>query len=146
MKTKKLFNNSSVDVIDFRIEEAEIGDNGDIILTNDVRGYKATGRTLEWTIKAGEKLEFPAYVADYLLKTFGFLEEYKIEKEPEIKNPKSETKSETKFETKSEIEEVNPEEENQGGYKCKFCGKVYDKKRALSMHMGATHADELSSL
>ena len=85
MRTKKLFNNSSVDVIDFRIEEAEEGPDGDIIVTNDTRGYKTTGRTLEWSIKAGEKLEFPRYVADYLMSVFGFLEEYKVEKEPEIK-------------------------------------------------------------
>jgi hypothetical protein len=74
MKTKRLFNNSSVDVIDFRIEEAEINDAGDLIRTNDTLGYKPTGRTLEWTIKAGEKLEFPHYVADYLMSIFGFLE------------------------------------------------------------------------
>jgi len=129
MRTKRLFNNSSVDVTDFRIEEAEEGLNGEIIVTNDTRGYKTTGRTLEWTIKAGEKLEFPQYVADYLMATFGFLEEYKVEKEPEIKK---------------EVEKS--EEEPVGGFKCKFCGKVYDKKRALSMHMGTTHADELANL
>jgi hypothetical protein len=129
MKTKKLFNNSSVDVIDFRIEEAEEGPDGDIIVTNDTRGYKTTGRTLEWSIKAGEKLEFPRYVADYLMSVFGFLEEYKVEKEPEIKK-----------------EAEKSEEESADGYKCKFCGKVYNKKRALSMHMGTTHADELANL
>ena len=126
MKTKRLFNNSSVDVIDFRIEEAEINDAGDVIRTNDTLGYKPTGRTLEWTIKAGEKLEFPEYVANYLMSIFGFLEEYKVEKLPEKK------------------EEVEPEDFV--GFKCKFCGKVYDKKRALSMHMGTTHAEELANL
>lgn len=128
MKTKRLFNNSSVDVIDFRIEEAEINDAGDLIRTNDTLGYKPTGRTLEWSIKAGEKLEFPEYVANYLMSIFGFLEEYKVEKLPE----------------KKEESEVASEEVS--GFKCKFCGKVYDKKRALSMHMGTTHAEELANL
>lgn len=128
MKTKKLFNNSSVDVIDYRIEEAEIGEDGGVIRTNDTRGYKPTGRTLEWSIKAGEKLEFPEYVANYLMSIFGFLEEYKVEKLPE----------------KEKELEVAPEDFV--GFKCKFCGKVFDKKRALSMHMGTTHADELANL
>lgn len=128
MRTKKLFNNSSVDVKDFRIEEAEIGEDGGVIRTNDNTGYKTTGRTLEWSIKAGEKLEFPEYVANYLMGIFGFLEEYKVEKLPE----------------KEKEPEVTSEEVT--GFKCKFCGKVYDKKRALSMHMGTTHADELANL
>lgn len=128
MKTKRLFNNSSVDVKDYRIEEAEIGEDGGVIRTNDNTGYKTTGRTLEWSIKAGEKLEFPEYVANYLMGIFGFLEEYKVEKLPE----------------KEKEPEVAPEDFV--GFKCKFCGKVYDKKRALSMHMGTTHADELANL
>ena len=46
------------------------------------------------------------------------------------------------------IKEKEPEvaPEDFVGFKCKFCGKVYDKKRALSMHMGTTHADELANL
>ena len=128
MKTKKLFNNSSVDVIDYRIEEAKVGDDGEIIKTNDTLGFQTTGRTLEWTIKAGEKLEFPEYVANFLLGIYGFLEEYKVEKLPE----------------KEEEKEAEPEDFV--GFKCKFCDKVFDKKRALSMHMGATHADELANL
>jgi len=128
MKTKRLFNNSSVDVIDYRIEEAEIAEDGGIVRTNDNRGYKATGRTLEWSIKAGEKLEFPEYVANYLMSIFGFLEEYQVEKLPE------------------KVEEPEAAPEDFVGFKCKFCGKVYDKKRALSMHMGTTHADELANL
>jgi hypothetical protein len=96
--------------------------------SNDPLGYKPSGRTLEWSIKAGEKLEFPDYVAEYLMKTFGFLEEYKIVKKPEIEK-----------EPEIKIENVD-------GFKCKFCDKIFDKKRALSMHMGATHADELANL
>lgn len=131
MKNKVLFNNSSVDVTDYRIEEAALDENGNIISSIDPIGYKTTGKTLEWTIKAGEKLEFPEYVAKYLMSIFGFLEEYKVEKKLEEEKVK-------------EVEDVK--ETKEGVFTCKFCGKTFDKKRAFSMHIGATHADELANL
>ena len=121
MKNKIVKNSSTVDVENYMIEEAAVDENGEIIKDISPTGHKVTGKTLEWSIKAGETLEFPHYVADYLMATFAFLEV-------------------------ADKVEVKEEKKVEGSLVCKFCGRSFDKPRALSMHMGTSHTDELTSL
>jgi hypothetical protein len=101
MKNTVLFNSSDKDILEYRIEEAQIDPyTGDLIWDETTQTYKKTGRTLEWTIKAGEIIEFPRYVADYLLSIYGFLE---------VKNPRK-VKA-----VKADPEEVSSIEDNQDG-------------------------------
>lgn len=73
-RTKILTNpESGADVIDYRISEAEIGPDGTPVPDFRTGSYKTTGRTLEWSIRVGETLRFPEYVADYLLQVYPFL-------------------------------------------------------------------------
>lgn len=122
MKNKILFNPSKKDIVDYRIEEAELDKDGEVVYEEDVP--KWSGKTWEWTIKAGEKVEFPCYVADALKNIYGFLEEIKPE--------------EVKPETVVEAEPVIG-----GDLNCKFCGKTFTSKRNLGLHLGATHYDKL---
>lgn len=74
VKLKTLFNSSDKNITDYRIEEALIDQNtGEVYWDEDRQTYKKTGNTLEWSIKAGETLTFPYYVADYLQGIYGFL-------------------------------------------------------------------------
>ena len=80
MKNIVIHNGSDKNIVDYRIEEAQIDPNtSDIIFDDTTQTYKKTGRTLEWSIKAGETVEFPKYVADYLRKIYDFLD---------VRNPK----------------------------------------------------------
>ena len=127
MKTKIVFNDSSKDILSYPIEEAEIDEStGTTIWDEKTQWYKKTGTTLEWTIKAGETLELPAYAADYLMNVYGFLREVK---------------------DGAVVEEVQKEEESkhllEESFKCKYCGKAFDKKKAFVMHVASAHIDEV---
>src|SRR3990167_10921796 len=63
------------DIIDYRIEEAKFDQDGNIITKNKPPFYETTGRSLDWTIKAGETLAFPEHVANYPKKIYSILDE-----------------------------------------------------------------------
>lgn len=113
------------DIINYRIEEAQFDSEGNIIPQVDPPFYKTTGRSLDWTIKAGETLNFPEYVANYLKKIYDFLE---IEDEA-----KEEVKEEPKVEAKAVEGQIN----------CKYCGLPFKNSRALGLHIGIKHSDKL---
>ena len=110
------------DIIKYRIEEAELDSNGEPIMDKDTGRPRWTGKTLEWTIKAGETVEFPGYVADYLKKIYGFLQVVKSVKEEEV---------------------VGRVGEETGKHICKYCGKGFKRSRDLGLHMGLKHRDKI---
>ena len=128
MKTKILFNpEKGKDIIDYRIEEAEFDHNGNMVMDANTGRVKWTGNTLEWSIRVGEKVEFPEYVADYLKKTYSFLQV--ISKE-EVK------------EKKEEVLEVKGKKA--GGFTCRFCGRDFSGKVQLGVHIGTKHTDKIT--
>ena len=125
MKTKVLYNPTTLDIVDYRVEEAEVDQNGNVVYFDSEP--KWTGKTFEWSIRSEEKIEFPAYVADYLKKIYNFLEEVKPAEKTE--------------EVKEEVKEAEPVPT--GPFICKFCGKSFTSKRNLGLHLGATHYDKI---
>ncbi len=121
-----LYNNSEKDIIDYRIEEAEFNSQGDIVMDATTNRPKWTGNTLEWTIKAKEKVEMPDYVAEYLMGIYPFLE-----------NAKLETKKEPKKKVKLAKVKVS------GDFKCKFCSKSFTTQKGVGIHTGAVHYDKI---
>jgi len=109
------------DVLNYRIEEAELDQYDNPIIDDNTGRPKWTGNTLEWSLRVGETAEFPAYVADYLKKIFPWLEEKEKPKE-EVKPAKA---------------------QESGSFVCKHCGKALKTKRGLGLHIGASHPDEI---
>lgn len=110
-------------IINYRIEEAEFEKDGSIIIDPTTSMPKWTGKTLEWTIRAGETVEFPAYVADYLLSVYDFLEE---KKPVEVK--------ETVEKAKSKVG---------GNLACPKCGKTFNSAKGFALHMAMKHTDDI---
>ena len=81
IKSKVLCNSSDKDVLNYKIEEAMINPaTGDPLWDAENQTYKKTGITLEWSIKAGETLSFPEYVANYLMGIYGFLKHTNVKR------------------------------------------------------------------
>jgi hypothetical protein len=118
---KILRNPTKLDIIDYRIEEIEFDQNGKPLIDSKTGKFKWTGNTLEWSIKAGETLEFPDYVADYLKGIYGFLEEVKEKKEGVVEASKEPT----------------------GKIVCKYCGQTFKTPMNLAMHMGSRHPEKI---
>jgi hypothetical protein len=119
-----LKNPSDKDIIDYKISEAKLDADGNALFDPASGGYKETGMTLKWTLKAGETKIFPKYVADYLKGIYDFL---KIEESVVEENV-------------PETTEAKPVE---GMVSCKFCGMNFKNMRALGLHMGSRHSDEI---
>lgn len=135
MTKKKLFNPTDKDILDYRIAEAQLDSNGEPVFDNMAGDYKWTGETFEWSIKAGQTLEFPGYVADYLKKIYDFLE-YKDEKS-ETSTPEEAKTGEIKEAT---VEEAKPQD---GIVSCKYCGQNFKNTRALGLHIGSKHTEKI---
>lgn len=113
----KIVHNPSIsDIIDYPISEAQVDANGNILYDNDGK-MLVTTRTLTWTIKAGETVKMPAYVADYLIGVAEFLQEVAEEKE----------------EVKKAV----------GGDTCPKCGKTFKGYKAKALHYAAKHPELL---
>ena len=108
-------------IINYRIEEAKVGIDGEPTLDQDTGRYVWTGTTLEWTIKVGETVEFPVYVADLLLKIYPFLQEVKNEKEATVKR----------------------QGKKSGEHVCKYCQRSFKRAKDLGLHMGLKHTNEI---
>ena len=122
-----LHNPTTTDVIDYWIEEFQVDKDNQLVLNRDGKPL-STGRTLEWSLVAGETAVFDLdYVAQYLLKIFGFLEE--------IKNkPVSAPEQEIPIAVEVKKGEDNP-------IKCKFCGQGFKTKMNYGVHLGSKHQD-----
>lgn len=65
---------NGADVLNYPISVAELDPETGKPITDTGNGqYKSTGQTLLWSIKKGERLVFPEYVADVLKDRYGFL-------------------------------------------------------------------------
>ena len=123
MLNKILHNPTQKSIIDYRIEEAVLDQEGNPVIDKTSGRPKWTGNTLEWTIRAGETKEFPGYVADYLKSIYDFLE---VKKQPEDVKKKEEVKVDKK-----------------GKFVCKHCGKSFKSIRGLGLHIGLAHTKEI---
>lgn len=118
-----LRNPTDAEISNYRIEEVELGADGKAIVGPD-GGYKRTGVTLEWSIKPGETLEFPDYVAKYLKHIYDFLEV--------VDTPADMPAAKTA--------EANPD---MGNIVCKHCGLNFKNYKALALHMAGKHPEKL---
>lgn len=122
-----LHNPSKSDIVDYKIAEAELNSDGDVIWDTMTGTYKGTGVTLEWTILAGETKSFPKYVAEYLKKIYDFLE-VKEETEP------------TEESTNVIIPEASP---TTGNVSCKYCGMNFKNEKGLALHIAHKHPEKI---
>ena len=142
----KILNNpTDHNILNYRIAEIQVDENENPKLNNEGNPM-GTGRTLEWSINAGETLEFPNYVADYLKQIYGFLKI--LEKSPEIPVIRPEI-------PKQSVETVKQEEltepavvldvhvQEVGKLLCKHCGQSFQKAVNLGLHFGAKHPEKL---
>lgn len=120
-----LKNVSENDIVDYPIAEPALV-NGEVRYDTN-NNIISTGKTLLWTINSGETKAFPEYVSKVLMARYGV-------EDPQTKGIKSVLEE---VETKEVVEEQVPENG------CKHCGKVFKNKRALGLHMGLKHPDEL---
>lgn len=130
MKTITLKNPTDKDILSYPIEEAEYDTLGNVKYAPD-GNYMKTDRTLEWTIKSGETVEFPDYVANYLKSIYDFLEvmEVEVETVPVELIEKSENTIEAKPAT--------------GNIVCKYCGANFKNEKAIALHLAHKHTKEL---
>lgn len=111
-------NPTDKDITEFPIAEPELvngevkyGDNGQIV---------STGKTLLWSLEAGQTKAFPEYVARELLRVYEFLKE---------------------SESKEGIPASTPEE---GGLLvCKYCGQSFKSPKAMGLHWASKHQEML---
>lgn len=124
MKTLIIKNTSTEDILDYPIEEADLGRDGDVQMKQDGSGtYIGTGRTLTWTIKAKENVEVPSYVGRYLCEIYGFLDVLR----------------ESNLDVKSE----KPVVSESGNPVCRHCGKEQKSIKGLALHIASKHSDKL---
>ena len=128
LKTKILHNPSAKDIPNYRIEEAELDQNDEPIFDNTTGRLKWTGNTMEWSLRAGETAEFPAYVADYLKSIYNFLEE---RGKPETEKEKKEVKT--------------AEARAKGEFVCPICNRSFLRANHLGLHL-SKHPDYLRNL
>ena len=128
---KTLTNPSNKDITDYRISEQMHNELGEPVM-NEEGQPRLTGQTLEWSIKAGETLEFPAYVADYLVLIYPFLEVTGAKNEPPMKDEEP-IVGETTVVAKPTVGSVN----------CPKCGMHFKNTRALGLHYGSRHPEAL---
>src|SRR3990167_4106422 len=131
MKLIELRNPTDKDIIDYRIEEIEFDQNGNPML-DQAGNPKKTGRTLEWSLKAGESMKFPDYVANYLKGIYEFLE---------VMDSPEPTKIGVVDETPPTVKDIAKPEE--GGVRGKFCGKAMRGMKGLGLHLAHEHPSEL---
>lgn len=121
------------DVLNYRVEEAKLDPDGNIIPRVKPPFYEPTGRTLEWSIKVGETLSFPEYVANYLVKIYPFLEVVDVPVSVEPGQPRREPEQEEK-----EAKSVT------GTTVCKYCGMHFTTEKGLGLHLGHKHFDKIA--
>lgn len=132
MKTIILHNPSDKNITSYPIEEAQYDQDGNVVYDND-GNYNKTDRTLEWSIQAGEQVEFPDYVANYLKKIYDFLEV--VDATVKQNDPVEEV-----VEADTAVNVAKPKT---GNINCKFCGKGFKNGNALGLHIAHNHLKEI---
>lgn len=127
MRKVTLHNAMDKDVIDYPIDEAVLGEDGNLIALA-TGGHKVTGQTLTWTLKAGETLDFPFYVADILMDRY------------EQKDPKAKNRGIERVGDVEEKEEVAAKPAD-GGVICQNCKKSFSSMRGLGLHIASKHPE-----
>jgi hypothetical protein len=130
MLMKKLHNPTENNILNYPIEEADFDHMG-IIKRNNQGAYIRTGNTLTWSLPAGATLEFPEYVADYLLSIYGFLQ---IVGETVVEAP-------VVKESEGEATTVPPTPETPAMLVCKGCGQSYPSAKGIALHMAGKHPE-----
>lgn len=133
MRKLVVINDSNVDVENYPIAEALLDGEENLVIDTGTGEYVSTGKTHEWSIKSGEKMYFPFYVADVLKSRFDFLKVRQPEDiKKEIKADETENSEEEKIEEKDEGNKI---------YTCKYCKKSFDSAPKLGRHKGLAHAE-----
>lgn len=130
MRMTKLYNALGVDIENYPIAEAVIGEDGNLIKLN-TGGHKETGQTLTWSIKAEETLAFPFYVADILMDRF------------EQKDPHAKNRGMERVEGVEEEKEEVVSKPKDGGAICRVCEKSFSSMKGLGLHMSMKHPEEI---
>lgn len=112
------------DIIDYPIEEAKLDNEGNIIESVKPPMYDTTGRSLIWTIKAGETVEIPEYVANVLVKRYEFLT---ISEIPQGKK-------------EEDIPKAKPSD---GSIRCKHCGQIFSSTKGVALHIAHKHTETI---
>lgn len=127
----KVVESDGQNIINYRIEEAKLDENQNIIETRKPPFYETTGRSLEWSIEAGQTLTFPEYVAKYLMNIYSFLEVV-----PETMKPTEELQP-----TEMKPFEADSAKSKEGFVSCGLCGTNFKNTRALALHMAHKHTE-----
>lgn len=138
-----LHNTSEKDITDYRVVEAKIDEKGEAIRDNH-GNIVSTGRTLEWSLKAGEKLEFPVYVADYLSEVYPFLEKIEASEERPEKVETNEEVSSSTADTKEPVINYTAMA-TEANVNCKFCGSHFRSVKGLGLHIAHAHPEKILS-
>lgn len=142
MRKAILHNTSDLDVNDYPVQEAQFDQNGEI-MKDEEGNYKTTGKTLTWSIGAGEKVRFPAYVAEILSDRYGFLD--MVEHMDSTGDVEIDEEVETKPMEKPEVpEETQEAKAKTGGVVCKYCGRSMKNMRGLGLHIAIKHPGEIT--
>ncbi len=124
-----LHNPSDVDILEYPISEYVLDKNGNPRIDTDTQQPITTGDTYTWTLNSGETKIFPKYVADYLMKIYGFLEIRDMPKEEvTMENP---------------VEMRKSQKNEDGTYRCRYCGQEAKNARGLGLHIAAKHPEAL---
>lgn len=129
----KVTESKGKDITDYPIEEATPGQDGEPTY-NDDGSYTKTGRTFEWTIRAGEQKEFPAYVANYLKGIYPFLEIKGEGNAAQIPNMEAQAAEENPIPKAQSVE---------GGILCPQCGKTLTGAKGYALHLAHAHPEIL---
>jgi hypothetical protein len=121
-----LINPTKIDIYEYPISECQLDEEGNPLMDPETQQSRDTGTTKVWSLAAGETLRFPKYVADILMDRFQFLRETQ-------RNIKTEAVSE-------DAPEFVP---GDGHVKCGVCGIDMSNVKALAMHMGSKHPEEI---
>jgi len=138
-----LKNPTKEDILDYPIEELHVGLDGEPVFDGNTQQYKKTGRTLKWSLKAGETAVFPKYVADYLQHVYGFLGVKNIsEKYLRDDNVSPEDLNNAPELNENEVESIDRVATN--NFQCRYCdAEPFKNSNGLGMHMAARHPEKL---
>ena len=129
MKMITLKNVSDQNITDYPIAEPDMV-NGEVRF-DDNGNIESTGKTLIWSLNAGETKAFPDYVANYFIQIFG-------QKDPTAKNHTLEVVEGEQVET---TETAKPAVAGQ--IICKYCGKSFTSAKGLGLHLSFKHLKEI---
>lgn len=141
MIMKKLHNPSNKNIVSFPIEEAQFDVDGNVKVDH-MGVYLKTGRSLEWSLMAGETLTFPEYVANYLKQIYGFLTEVGQDGTP-VETVTVAPSEATQTVNTVETTTITVDDKEPVKLVCRGCGKSFRGPKALALHLAARHEELL---